>query len=508
MSNADVIVRLSLENKQLSSELAKTERRYKASMKRMEKDTQSFGASVASSMRGLAIGAAAAAGVIAFTRAIKGAVDAADEMGKVAQKIGVSTEALSALEFAAGQAGVEFEVLQKALAKVAVDMSKNGSLFKSLGIDAKTADEALVKLATVFKGMPDGLEKTALAAKIFGERIGPGLIPLLNQGEDGITRLTGDEVKRSMDGVFLKVANDLLPEMQKMADWMASPDTSNKISSFATVMSRLTMALVGIGGAISEKVELAGDSLNVLVNGELFATEALLNNRIKNVERLQDVYEGATEKQKEIWANQIATYRKQLADLKAEELRVGQQARIDAYNKSVQGPSTKLPKSPDDAAKAAAEAAAKAAREAAAKSGRDAGKAYADGMAEALRAEENRVNAFEKLLDLEAEGDAIQEAVRTYAKGVQELVELAKDAMLSMDDPRIVALSEKLKGKLDEVINRQDETFKAQIDHVEEMANAFNEAQKAFDEKKLETIGNHINALFGAMAQGSDAGLD
>jgi len=191
MSNADVVVKLSLENKQLSSELAKTERRYKASMKRMEKDTQSFGASVASSMRGLAIGAAAAAGVIAFTRAIKGAVEAADEMGKVAQKIGVSTEALSGLEFAAGQAGVEFEVLQKALAKVAVDMSKNGSLFKSLGIDAKTADEALVKLATVFKGMPDGLEKTALAAKIFGERIGPGLIPLLNQGEDGITKLTG-----------------------------------------------------------------------------------------------------------------------------------------------------------------------------------------------------------------------------------------------------------------------------------------------------------------------------
>ncbi len=170
--------------------------------------------------------------------------------------------------------------------------------------------------------MPDGLEKTALAAKIFGERIGPGLIPLLNQGEDGITRLTGrakelgivisdqmakdaekfndtmDEVKTAINGVFLAVANDLLPEMQKMADWMASPDTSNKISSFATVMSRLTMALVGIGGAISEKVELAGDSLNVLVNGELFATEALLNNRIKNVERLKDVYEGATEQQK------------------------------------------------------------------------------------------------------------------------------------------------------------------------------------------------------------------
>jgi len=51
MSNADVIVRLSLENKQLASELAKTERRYKSSMKRMEKDTQSFGASVAPPMR-------------------------------------------------------------------------------------------------------------------------------------------------------------------------------------------------------------------------------------------------------------------------------------------------------------------------------------------------------------------------------------------------------------------------------------------------------------------------
>jgi len=50
MSNADVVVKLSLENKQLASELAKTERRYKSAMKRMEKDTQSFGASVAGSM--------------------------------------------------------------------------------------------------------------------------------------------------------------------------------------------------------------------------------------------------------------------------------------------------------------------------------------------------------------------------------------------------------------------------------------------------------------------------
>jgi len=77
MSNADVIVRLSLENKQLSSELAKTERRYKASMKRMEKDTQSFGASVASSMRGLAIGAAAAAGLLLIGRGTAGLVASA-----------------------------------------------------------------------------------------------------------------------------------------------------------------------------------------------------------------------------------------------------------------------------------------------------------------------------------------------------------------------------------------------------------------------------------------------
>lgn len=260
---------------------------------------------------GTAIGVGAVAAFTALAVGIKSAVDSADEMGKMAQKIGVTTEALSGLSFAASQSEVETEQLQKALAKLSVDLTKSDSGLRELGITATTSDQALIQLADVFAKMPDGLQKTALAAKIFGERIGPDLIPLLNLGANGINQLkdraqelgivisdemardadtfndTMDEVKGAMQGAFLTASNDLLPTMQEFASFMASSEAQEGIKNITALLTSLGKVAFETLSFVGRAIKNMQDDLTVAVNGQLFASDKKLKRQIESAkERL------------------------------------------------------------------------------------------------------------------------------------------------------------------------------------------------------------------------------
>lgn len=136
--------------------------------------------------------------------AIRGAINSADDMGELAQKLGVPVEALSALKHAAKVLGVEFEGLQGGLLKLSRGMADSPEKFEKLGIsvrDAKgemrpTAD-VLKELADRFQTMPDGAEKTALAMDLFGKS-GAAMIPMLNAGSAGITGLMEEARKMGL----------------------------------------------------------------------------------------------------------------------------------------------------------------------------------------------------------------------------------------------------------------------------------------------------------------------
>jgi hypothetical protein len=174
----------------------------------------------------------------------KDAIDTADQMGKMAQKVGISSESLSALE-----------ALGNGLKKLSVNMldTQKGTgeakdAFQALGISVeaskgnlKSSEQVLLELADKFAGMEDGAGKTALAVKLFG-RAGADLIPLLNQGAEGLKK-NADEAKRfgliistdaskraeefndnltrlmeSSKGFARSVANDVLPWLNKMVE--------------------------------------------------------------------------------------------------------------------------------------------------------------------------------------------------------------------------------------------------------------------------------------------------
>lgn len=171
-------------------------------VKRNLGDVERVASNLTGLLTGLGVGLSAA-GLVAFARS---AIDAADNLGKLSQRVGVTVESLSGLQYAARLSDVSTEQLGDGLRKLAVNLQAAAGgakdfqvSFAAVGITAAElrtirADAALERIADAFAGAEDGAAKTALAVKLFG-RSGSDLIPLLNQSSAGL-RATADEARR------------------------------------------------------------------------------------------------------------------------------------------------------------------------------------------------------------------------------------------------------------------------------------------------------------------------
>lgn len=162
---------------------------------------------VAGQMRGVFLGAVAGAatvGVAGLGAVARGALDAVDKIDKVAISAQISRQRLQTLGFAAEQSGVDFDRLGKALQKLSVnvgDFAATGKgtaagAFERLGIAADIANGKLDTTEKVFDEIIRRLpkisgeaERASIMADLFGERAGPEMARLLNQGEGAIRGL-------------------------------------------------------------------------------------------------------------------------------------------------------------------------------------------------------------------------------------------------------------------------------------------------------------------------------
>lgn len=142
---------------------------------------------------------AAAVSVGALVSIAKQGADAADQLGKMSQKVGASVTNLSALRLSAATADVSMEALTKSFVifnRKSAELAGGGKdaikLFNQLGIAAKDfegkdAAERLDLVAQAFGSFKDSPEKTALAFQVFGKSAAD-LIPLLNDlsGDGGL----------------------------------------------------------------------------------------------------------------------------------------------------------------------------------------------------------------------------------------------------------------------------------------------------------------------------------
>ncbi len=149
------------------------------------------------SFKMLAVGVAGYFSGKAIIDWLQSSIDAADEISKMSQKVGISTETLSGWSKAAQQAGVDQNALTMGLVKLAKaqDDAKAGNKqtvadLQRVGLsmkDIQTGDlqSNFEKISDTFAKYGDGASKAAAATKVFG-KAGVELVPLLNAGSDGL----------------------------------------------------------------------------------------------------------------------------------------------------------------------------------------------------------------------------------------------------------------------------------------------------------------------------------
>jgi uncharacterized phage infection (PIP) family protein YhgE len=267
----------------LRVDLSLNSAQYVAGLNRAQTGLTRFG-----KMSGLTFAAAAgaaAAAAAAIVNAVGKAVDRADDIGKMAQRVGLGTEALSRLEYAAklsdvslDQLGTGLKQLSKNMAAAATGNGTAAAAFNALGVSVVDANGKLrpteavfLDLASAFKRLEDGAQKTALSMAAFGKS-GSDLIPLLNEGAEGIRRYAaesdamgrtvnsstataaqkvkdaGERIGGIFDGLALKIAEGFLPAMESIADLVSSPSFTNGVTLLSNLIGGIAQRLAAATG--------------------------------------------------------------------------------------------------------------------------------------------------------------------------------------------------------------------------------------------------------------------
>lgn len=160
---------------------------------------------IAGSFAGAFAGGFAIGGLAQLPQLIRSTVASAAGIADVADKIGLTTERLQELRFAADQSGIEASELDGAMAqfsrRVGEAAAGGGDLLKILqanGIALRNADgtlrpinDLLADFADLIQNAGSDQDRLALAVDAFG-RSGDGMVNLLREGSAGLNQLTAD----------------------------------------------------------------------------------------------------------------------------------------------------------------------------------------------------------------------------------------------------------------------------------------------------------------------------
>jgi len=188
-----IVVDLLMRTGAFETDTARAEKLMKQRMKGIEESVNKAAA------------AAAGAGVVvagAMALMVKNASAAADELSKLSQRTGVTVQSLSALNYAASLNDASIQELGNGIKGLSNKMlaAQSGSkeaaaAFDALGISVtksdgtlRSVDAVLLDVAEAFAKIEDGAGKSAIANKLM-EEAGIRLIPMLNNGRDGLNSM-------------------------------------------------------------------------------------------------------------------------------------------------------------------------------------------------------------------------------------------------------------------------------------------------------------------------------
>lgn len=215
-----------------------------------------------------------------------------DQVAKGARQSGLGVEQFQRLAFAAERSGSNIEEVDKATRKIGVslqDVAQGGGqgfvdTLASIGlsiedIEGKDATTQLGLIGDAMNSVASDSEKAAIAAKLLGEEAGPRLIPLLNEGTQGIRDLgeaagevfTEEELAKSeafqdsmtnFNQIVNKAKGDLATALapalegviEKVTDWVAENDDFIK-QKLPEIIEDIANILVDLLPIVADTIE-------------------------------------------------------------------------------------------------------------------------------------------------------------------------------------------------------------------------------------------------------------
>lgn len=244
-----------------AAQFSRGARQAQSTMERLGRNMQRVGAAISAVGAGIAL-------------AVRGQINAMDEMAKASQRIGVPVEALSQLQHAAELSGVSMSTLQGSLQRLSRNMVERAADFAALGISVRDASgnmrptvDVLQDVADRLSAMPEGAERTALAMDLMG-RAGAEMIPLLAGGGNAIRDMMAEadrlgltistqtaqaaerfndnllRLQRTITGLWRQISAALIPVLEGITQTLV--DLSARFAGLTEQQQQWAAAIAGI----------------------------------------------------------------------------------------------------------------------------------------------------------------------------------------------------------------------------------------------------------------------
>ena len=273
---------------------------------------------------------------------------AIETTGRFADRINISVEELTRLQYAAQSTGVPIQILNTALQRqvrrIAEAEAGNTSYQKALGdleisleeIIGLSPDQQFLRIAEAMQGLSTQGERVRLAMQ-FWDTEGVALIQTVNQGTDAIMAMAreSDELGNTLTGNTVASAirfNEAWARLSTSIGNVARDLVTLLAPALSTLADWLRVAIRGLRdffqwlGLIDQSI----DTLSLeAVNKQIEATEEKLESARQAMERLDDTFAGRTGSMaRNAAAARVADLEEQLEELESRQIKIEAQSKL------------------------------------------------------------------------------------------------------------------------------------------------------------------------------------
>jgi hypothetical protein len=292
------------------------------------------------------------AGVAGMGLLVKSSLDATDTLGKTARKIGVTTEALASMRYAAELTGVATATMDMALqrftrraAEAAMGTGEAKGALKELRLDAAQLikmplDKQMQELAGAFAEVETDADKVRLAMKLFDSE-GVALVNTLGLGKQALIEMAAEAnrlgIALSADAVQgVEDANDAFTRLGQLFKGVRDQTVaalSPALETLATTLKeKVLTAIESTEGGVEQFAKNLAVKIIQAVGAALTALQSLVNGVIGTLNEIKGASDRFTGFFKPDEEKSIGQLRAALRALNAEQEKNNELAKTGGMN--------------------------------------------------------------------------------------------------------------------------------------------------------------------------------